>query len=103
MHSKQSKASYRISYMIDRQASSPTIVGSCDLDRLSLDIGRTVRGVGIGGRSSSDTVGFFGSVFPGVGSFSVSVTKREDELVERSSSPEDHDEEDGLDVNITNG
>ena len=74
MHSKQSKASYRISYMIDKQASSPTIVGSCDLDRLSLDIGRTVRGVGIGGRSSSGPVGFLGSVLPGVRSFSVSVT-----------------------------
>jgi hypothetical protein len=53
-------------------------------------------GVGSRGGNSSGTVNFLGSVFPGVGSFSVSVTKREDELVKRSSSPDDHDEEDGL-------
>lgn len=49
-------------------------------------------------RNGSSTVGFFRSVLPSMGSFSVSVTKWEDELVKRSSSPDDHDKEDGLDV-----
>jgi hypothetical protein len=54
-------------------------------------------GVGSSGRSGSSTSKFLGSVFPSMGPFSVSMSEGEDELVERSSCPNDKDKEDGLD------
>jgi hypothetical protein len=53
--------------------------------------------VGSSGRSGSSTSEFLGSVLPSMGTFSVSMSKGENELVKRSSSPDDQDEEDGLD------
>ena len=50
------------------------------------------------GRSGSSTSKFLGGVLPSMGSLSVSMSKGEDELVKRSSCPNDEDEEDGLDV-----
>ena len=51
-------------------------------------------GVGSNGRSGSGE--FLGSVLPSMGSLSVSMSEGEDELVKRSSSPNDQDKEDGL-------
>ena len=54
--------------------------------------------VGSSGRSGSSTGKLLGSVLPSMGTFSVSMTKGENELVQRSSSPDDQDKEDGLDI-----
>jgi hypothetical protein len=51
----------------------------------------------IGSNGRSGTGKFLGSVLPGVGSLSMSMSKGEDELVKRSSCPDDQDKEDGLD------
>jgi len=54
--------------------------------------------VGSSGRSGSSTSKFLGGVLPSMGSLSVSMSKGEDELVKRSSCPNDKDKEDGLDM-----
>jgi hypothetical protein len=63
---------------------------------LSLDIGRR-RSVGAGSSGRSGSGEFLGSVFPSMGPFSVSMSEGEDELVKRSSCPNDENKEDGLD------
>jgi hypothetical protein len=58
-------------------------------------------GRGLGTSERSGSVVLLDSVFSSVGTFSVSVTEGEDELVKRSSGPKDENEENGLGISTT--